>query len=46
MQIIRTILLKPDLFCQQINLNLAIVGRNEGNFKEKNHVSVMYLCGY
>ena len=46
MQIIRTTLLKPDLFCQQISLNLAIVDRYEGNFKEKNHVSVMYLCGH
>ena len=32
---IKPSLMKPDLFCKQISLNLAIFGRNEGNFREK-----------
>lgn len=32
--------MKPDLFCKQINLNLAIFGRNGGNFRETKTVLV------
>ena len=35
MYILRPILIKPDLFCKQISLNLAIFGRDESNFREK-----------
>ena len=31
----RLSLLKPDLFCKQITLNLVIFGKNKGNFREK-----------
>ena len=39
MKIIRPSL-KPDLCCKKIGLNLAIFGRNEGNFRKKDYVSV------
>ena len=30
--------LRPDIFCKLISLNLIIFGRNEGNFGEKKSV--------
>ena len=32
--------MKLNLFCKPISLNLAIFGKNEGDFREKNYVSV------
>ena len=32
--------MKPELFSKQISLNLAVFGRNEGNFREK---KIMFL---
>ena len=34
------------LACKQISLNLAVFDRNEGDFREKNYVLVIHVCGY
>ena len=34
-KIIRPSLMKLNLLCKQISLNLAILGRNQGDFREK-----------
>ena len=47
--IIRPSLSNLNLFCKQISLNLAIFDRNEGDFREKNYVSIetiIHTCGY
>ena len=34
-EIIRPKLVRTDLFCKQTSLNLVILDKNEGNFREK-----------
>ena len=33
-------LLKQDLFCKQISLNLVISGKNEGDFQREKYISM------
>ena len=36
--------LRPDIFCKLISLNLIIFGRNEGNFGKKKMLQWMVNC--
>ena len=45
-QMIQQSLLRLDLFCKQISLNLVILGENNGDFREKKYAPVTHICEY